>query len=222
MKLSVVILTLLGVVFVGGLASAVVTDHNYTVTAGWNLLGLPGIPLNPDPSKPHYQLPGVFGSIPVDGRLYRFDAATQGLYAYDEWAEPPTTFGNMLLADGYWLKADSGGNISYSGLNDNDAMDVWVSMPRTGWILMGNPFSYSFPWQNAKVTDGNVTVDIETAARTNGWLESVGYWFNNQTQGLIEIGLPDDYSPSDTLQPWHGYWFRSKVDKIALIFPSIP
>lgn len=192
-------------------ALTTITSPPGTVLAGWNLLALPGIPVDPTPTT-------VFGTIDIDGRLTRWDAAVQGQFIYDAWS--PEQFGNMLLTDGYWLDTDADGTISYSGLDDNNSMDVWVSLPKAGWSLIGNPFDSEFTWANAKVVDGNVTISLQQAAKTEGWLNSQGYWWDNSTQGLCDFGIPDDWVPYETLLPWHGYWVQSYVDKIALIFES--
>ena len=210
MKVSIVFLVLLFAITVSA-ATAAVIDHTGNVTAGWNMLALAGIPLDPDPTA-------VFGSIPVDTKLYRLDAATQSMILYDVWT--PDIFGNMLLTDGYWLLADAADSFTYSGLDDNDSMDVWISLPVAGWTLMGNPFSYDYTWANAKVTDGNITVSMTDASRSQSWLSSIGYWFDNNTQSMLDIGIPDDYPSTEALPPWHGMWVQSNRDKIALIFES--
>jgi len=214
MKRTLIGLALLAAVAAAAPASAgvvTITSPPGTVVSGWSLLALPGIPLYPDP-------PTVMGSIPIDAKLYRWDAATQSLVAYDEWM--PEGFGNMLLTDGYWLQASSAQTISYTGLDDNDSMDVWISLPKAGWTLFGNPFTYSFPWTDAKVLDGNVTVSMADAVHTHGWLQPLGYWWDSSTQSLLTYGLPDDWPDTDTLLAWHGFWIQTNVDKIALIFES--
>lgn len=192
-------------------ALTTITSPPGAVSAGWNLIALPGIPVDPDPAN-------VLTGINIDGNLYRWDAAMQGLYQYDMWS--PDQFGNMLLTDGYWLQSDNSATISYSGLDDNNSMDVWISLPKAGWSLIGNPFNADFSWPSAKVVDGNVTVDLQQAAYTNGWLNSIGFWWDGTTQGLYDIGIPDDFAWTETMQAWHGYWIQSNVDKIALIFES--
>lgn len=191
-------------------ALTTITSPPGTVQPGWNMIGLPGIPVNPDPAS-------VLAGYPLDQRLQRWEASVQGLNIYDEWS--PEAFGNMLLTDGYWLVSDTAGEISYTGLNDNDAMDVWISLPKAGWTLIGNPFSYDFDWSTAKVVDGNVTVSVADAAYTNNWLMSTGFYWDSATQGLCEFGLPDDYLESN-MPAWHGFWVISNVDKLALIFES--
>ncbi|MBP6963173.1 MAG: hypothetical protein KBC96_02085 [Armatimonadetes bacterium] len=192
-------------------ALTTITSPPGTVVSGWSLIALPGIPVDPDPLV-------VMNGIDIDGKLTRWDAATQSLYQYDLWT--PEVFGNMLLTDGYWVQSDSPGTISYAGLDDNNSMDVWISLPKAGWSLIGNPFNRDFTWADAKVVDGNVTVSLQDAAYTNNWLSSVGMWWDAGTQSLYDIGLPDDWPYTETMQAWHGYWIQSNVDKIALILES--
>ncbi len=212
MKRLLIGLALIAVLSVPATAAlTTITSPAGTVNAGWNLLALPGIPVDPTPTS-------VFGSIPIDGSLYRWDAATQSILLYDTWS--PEAFGNMLLTDGYWLVTDAAGTISYPGLDDNDAMDVWVSLPKAGWAIIGNPFSTEFTWENAKVVDGNVTISLQQAAKTEGWLNSFGFWWDGSTQSLCDFGIPEDFASTGVLQAWHGYWVQSYVDKIALILES--
>ncbi|MDI6829238.1 MAG: hypothetical protein QME62_12225 [Armatimonadota bacterium] len=179
---------------------------------GWNLISIPGIPLNPDP-------PTIFGSIPISpNKLFRFDAATKSFIAFDEWT--PYEFGGMLLTDGYWLLSTAACRFSYEGLDDNETMDVWVSLPKTGWTLMGNPFNREYYWADTKVTDGNITVSLEDAGRTHNWLSTTAWWWDAQSQSLGTLGLPDDFPSAESMAAWHGYWVESYVDKIALIFES--
>lgn len=209
MKLLCVFLLALALVIP---ASAAVVTHTYSVPAGWSLIALPGIPLYPEP-------PTVLNGFDLETcTLSRWEAATQSLITYDVWNPEP--FRGMLLTDGYWFNATAPGTISYQGLNDNDSMDVWISLPKSGWTLMGNPFSRSYEWSNAKVTDGNITVSVTDAAYTYGWMSSVGYWWDNNTQSLIDMGVPDDFPSTTTMLPWHGVWLNSYVDKIALILES--
>jgi len=217
MKLSLKLVVLLLVLTFAGVASASVTTHTYIAPPDWSLMCLKGIPLDPDPIS-------VFGSEGViDGRLYKWNAVGQGTDVYN--AFDPEAFGNMLLTDGYWLNNTSGSDetVSFSGLNDNDTMDVWISLPEKGWTLIGHPFNYSFLWENAKVTDGNTTKTLRDASQWGvNWISSVGYGWDEIGQGTFDIGIEGDYSMEDSLRPWHGYWIESKVDKTALILESIP
>lgn len=214
MKSLSVLLVLLAVFGLSITAPAAVTTHSGSLDAGWNLIALPGIPLDPAP-------PSVFGSIPIDYRLFRWDPISKGLIAYDEL--DPEFFGNMLLSEGYWLNAVSSDTFSYSGLDDTDSMDIWISLPKAGWTLIGHPFGYEYPWQNGKVTDGNATLNLTEASQYGAnWLCSVAFYWDSSQQGLCDLGLPDDLPTAENMFPGHGYWVQSNIDKIALILEAIP
>lgn len=192
-------------------ALTTVTSPPGAIEAGWNLLTVPAIAINPTPES-------VFSGFDIDSRLTRWDAVLQGTFTYDAWS--PEMFGNVLLGDGYWFESDASGSVSFSALDDNNSMDVWVSLPKAGWALIGNPFNRDFNWPDAKVVDGNVTISLQEAAKTEGWLNSLGYWWDNSAQGLCDIGISDDFPWTETMLSWHGYWIETFVDKIALIFES--
>jgi len=218
MKLSLTLVVLLLVFVFAGVALASVTTHTYVAPPGWSLMGLKGIPLDPDPVS-------VFGSEEIiDSKLIRWNAVAQGMHTYNMF--DPELFGNILFTDGYWLDNISGSNetISFSGLNDNDTMDIWVSLPKQGWTMIGYPFSYPFLWKNAKVTDGNTTKSLYDASQWGAnWISSVGFGWDEVGQGMFDIGIEEyDYPMEVSLRPWHGYWIESKVDKTALILESIP
>lgn len=212
MKRVLIGLALIAVLSVPATAAlTTITSPVGTVNPGWNLMTIPGIPIDP-------AVASVLPPIPLDGNLYRWDAATQGLKMYDSWN--PEDYGAMLLTDGFWLVTDSAQTISYAGLDDNNTMDVWISLPKAGWAMIGNPFNRDYTWADAKVVDGNVTISLLQAAKTEGWLESYGYWWDSSTQSLCDFGIPEDFMSTDILLPWHGYWVQSYVDKIALILES--
>lgn len=204
------VLLLVFVVFVLSCAAmAAVDDFPFTLGTQKTLMAFPAVPLDPDPTS-------VFGSIDIDGYLIRWDAATQSLRAYDMW--DPDYFGNLLIGEGYWITS-SGGSSTYQGLTDTDSMDVWISLPKAGKSLIGNPFTVDYLWANAKVTDGNETISLEQA-RDRGWLLSIAVWWEAPYQSLRDVGLPDDWCYTDYLHPWHGYWVTTNQDKLALILES--
>ncbi|HUV04026.1 MAG TPA: hypothetical protein VMX94_02845 [Armatimonadota bacterium] len=216
MRLSLALLVVLLLFTFTAMASAAVTTHEYVVHTKWNLLSLPGIPLDPDP-------PSLFGVIPISGNLYKWNAPLQGLDMYIDG--DPDSFGHMLLTDGYWLRNTTGSAqpLSFSGLDDNDDMDIWISLPKKGWTLIGNPFSYPFPWVNAKVTDGDSTMLLRDASQWGvRWLSSAAIGWDEVGQGNIVVGVPDDNPTEESLRAWHGYWVRSYKDKVALILESVP
>lgn len=212
MKLRVLLLVLL--VIVGSIVStsASVTDLSGTIYPGYNLIALHGVPINPAPTS-------VFDNgMRLDSMLYRWEGASQSLYMYD--VDNPSMFGNLLLNEGYWLMAASELPYSYEGLNDTDSMDIWISLPSAGWTMIGDPFSKEFPWESAKVTDGNVTVSMQIASRDKVWLSSTAYWWEAESQSGYDLGIPDDSPSTFNMKPKHGYWVYTNVDKLALILES--
>lgn len=186
------------------------------INIGWNLLSLPAIPTNPAPPDVF----AVYGVDAIDGNLYRWDAAVQGTYQYSQWGGD---FGNMLLTDGYWLKLGPEGanQLSFEAITDNDDTDMWISLPKTGWTIIGCPFSYAVNWNTVEITDGTATIPLATA-RDSGWLVTVTYWWDSTVAGggMRTMGLDDDYCESTTLEPWHGFWVQSLKDNLALIVPA--
>jgi len=203
------------------------------LATNWNLFCIPNIPLDPTPPAVlHIWDPAGDGSG-LDGAryLFRYDAATQSMPQYDHW--DPGPFGNMLVGDGYWVKLAPGEQtlIQYQGMTDNDTTDMWISLPKAGWSMIGHPYSYPedeaaavanpFPWASVEVTDGTVTKTM-LEARNAGWLQSIVYWYDAPTQSMKTVGLPEDFQPCETLLAWHGYWVLTYVDNLALILTANP
>jgi len=173
--------------------------------AGKSLFSLPYEPVDPAPAT-------VMGSIPIDGLLIQWDRPTQSSRAYDEW--DPDFFGNMSLDQGYWLTVDSPRTINYQAYGGY-AGSRDQSLPKAGWNIIGCPFPTEHKWADMRITNGTTTVSLEQA-RDNGWLNSVGIWWDSEYQSSRDVGLPDDYCFTDYLQPWHGHWLRTFVDNLTL------
>ena len=219
MRTRLVLLGILSLLMLSAVAMAVVDDFTHSLHSQLSLIAIPAVPLNPHPSETQYGLPPVFDGISVDGRLSRWDSVGKGTYTYDE--NDPALFGNMLIGEGYWLNMGAADTMSYQGLTDTDTMHIWISIPKAGWSLIGNPFSFNYYWPNAKVTDGNETVSLELACQApRNWLSSTMNWWDETGQGTRDVGLPDDACYTEELYPWHGYWIVTKVDKLALILES--
>jgi hypothetical protein len=216
MKLRVLLLVLL--VVVGSIAStsASVTDLSGTLYPGWNQIALHGVPIDPAPTSV-FSVP-ISNGMQLSDNLYRWEGASQSQYMYDSWQ--PEVFGNMLLNEGYWLFSDAERGYTYSGLDDTDSMDIWISLPKAGWTMIGDPFSKEFPWASAKVTDGTVTVSMQVASKVNIWLSSTAYWFEAESQSQYDLGIPEDWPSTLNMKPKHGYWVNTNVDKLALILES--
>jgi hypothetical protein len=229
---SVVVATVL--CFVAGLsAGAAVTSYSSgagDLFMGQNLIALPVVPTDLDgsgngPGYPEF----ILSPIDITGtNLSRWNAATQtGLYRGD------TGFGNLLSSDGYTLTAADSTPFSFNGANDLQQTDYWISLPKMGTTVVGNPYLYSVDWTQIAVTNGMTTVSIDTAI-TNGWLSNVAnapyvpavMGFDNSWKYDVPIGPASSMpaSPQATtqfaatrLEPWRGYKITSLVDNLALI-----
>ena len=75
---------------------------------------------------------------------------------------------------------------------------------------------------DVKVHAGDRIVSMYDAIFTEGWIDCMGYWWDETTQSLVDIGIPDCFAGTDTLLPWHGYWLQVYQGDISLIVPETP
>jgi len=219
--------------------NAIHADPGTALRANWNLIGLPaapaatgsGLPPEKDVSQMPWEAQQVLAPTKqyseVDGRVTRHENSNQGIYIFDEWSEPLGAFGGMLIGDGYWVKPPVAWPVNYSG--KNSSLDQWYGIKSAGtplapkWILVGHPKDHYTLWDDAKMHDGAQIVTMETASTRNlGWIETSGLWFDNSVQGLKDIGVTEDYPATQTLRPWHGYWFKVYSSGKSIIFPESP
>ena len=210
MRTILVLLGVLAFLAMSVAAFAVVDDFPYTMYTPNTLMAMPAVPLEPAPAT-------VFGSVPIHLKLMRWNADTQSWISYSQFN--PAQFGNILIGEGYWMKTTTAQPVNYQGLTDTDAMDIWISLPQAGWNLIGNPFPFNYTWANAKVTDGNETISM-ASAKSRGWLKSKMDWWDGEYQSLRTCGISTDFPYTQELYPWHGYYLKSNIDKLALILES--
>ena len=126
---------------------------------------------------------------------------------------------NFRHGAGYWLRLKQFEQISYSAVND-DTTDRWISLPYP-WVynLFGHPLNHDMLWSDLKVTDGKRMAGLQEAWFDLQWVCSVGVWWEPQFTSSRDIGLPDDYAYTETMESWHGYhMYASK--SVALIVPG--
>lgn len=211
---------LIGAVF----ANAAAVTTNIPIAPGWNLIGLPTVPLTPDPGSVFASYTdsgtGLTGMDAIDGNLYRWDPIAGGLVGYAEIS--PADFGNMLLGDGFWVfrNGTDTGTCSYQGVDVSG--DHWISLPKAGWTLIGYPNNTptSVDYSNLLVTNGIKTDSMTDAAYTDGWISDTGYFWNNSAGGLGTVGLADAFPDTTLLNTQQGYWIYTNVDNLALIVPG--
>lgn len=218
---SVVVATVL--CFVAGLsAGAAVSSYSSgpgDLFAGDNLFALPVVPTDLDgsgrgPGYPEFILAG----FDLSGtNLQRWNTATQAFLSRGD-----SGFGNLLSTDGYKLAAAGMGSFTFNGANDLQQTDYWISLPKTGTTIVGNPYLYSVDWSQISVTNGMETVSIDAAISTKGWLSGItgldNYWKTDSTIGKVaDIPASSSALFATRLEPWRGYKVTSLVDNLALI-----
>ena len=198
------------------------------LTGGWNLVALPAAPAGTgdafEYSTKPWEAPKVLspGRDPNDiaGRLYRWENCLGGLCVWDAWSELDAhgPFGGLVLGDGYWLHLDEDTPVSYSARASS--LDQWISICSPGWMIIGHPKSHGTALADVMIHDGGKIRSMRDAVLTDNWIECTGYWWDNENQGVMDIGIPDCWASTDTLMPWRGYWMQSLRGGLALIVPE--
>ena len=181
--------------------------------AGWNLISLPLQPLDDDPAQ-------VFQGIPITDRLYRYDPTRLTYVSY--WDLDPADFGPVACGEGYWLYLDQPATLSYQGYHDYFG-EVPLSLPLTGWYLIGVPHNLGVPLADCFVANLTVarTATYPDAAHTELWIQELMYgWYSLQTR-YWEVGLDGPPINDDhVLWPWNGYWLQTFTPNLTLNVPA--
>ncbi len=89
-------------------------------------------------------------------------------------------------------------------------------------MLLAHPQNTDTNWEfgGSEMHSGNQVLGIVNASQYGvGWIWSVGYYWDNSTSSLLDIGFLADLPTDDTLRVWRGYWFQFVQDDKALIIP---
>ncbi|MHB9036839.1 MAG: right-handed parallel beta-helix repeat-containing protein [Armatimonadota bacterium] len=206
---------------------------SYPVFAGWNYIATPLAPFNSDPldllSATAEQL---------DSALSGWNSPVQSYLQWNAWEEPAgSSFGGMLLGDGYQYYVQTAYNIAYNGFPDAlpagySKTDVVISLPGNqsssvngGWHMIGTPFNHDIPVDSGNNTGDLVyltngaTVKTWGDAVNAGWCQSDFQGFDGSTQGGISITY-DGFGDDTYLRAGRGYWFYTAKDNLALIIPA--
>jgi hypothetical protein len=177
---------------------------------GWSLMSIPNEPTNGDPAV-------VFNGMPIDGRLYRYDAAATGYVSY--YASDPDPFGAMNNRIGCWLYLDGAETVTYQGQPITEAQTV--ALPSAGWHLIGCPAEAAVPVADLQVTHTGLgtTVGFVEAVQTRGWIDGRLYWYDPDSGGYAICGL-DPWATETALMPWKGYWIYTATGDLVLTFPA--
>ncbi len=182
---------------------SLVPRHEYkNVAAGWSLISIPLIPVDPDVNE-------VFGDDFVHQYVLYGFTPEQGHYIAED----------VEMFKGYFLGTVADGTLEVEGLpnvEDEHSFDlVW------GWNMLGTPFR-----SGAHLCDATVNATINGHVHTLTFEEAVDetlltpvayYFYNN----LPDTVLPPDslarYFDSCHLRDWHGYWYLALTDSVELI-----
>jgi len=199
------------------------------VYSGWNLVGLPLVPLDHDPAV-------IFSDIAdLDYNLSKWDPSTGGVpFTFDA----PEEFGMCLLGDGFWLMNTGAATVpvTYDGVangvpdSSGNKTDMWISLPGSGnsgaWHMVGVPFNNDIMCDDGNCTGGNIMFTNGTAlldwdaAFREGWVnDRFTGW--NASGGGFDVSYNGE-TEDDTLRAGHGYWVQTYVPNIAMILPAYP
>jgi hypothetical protein len=175
---------------------------------GWALMSIPNEPTDGDPAT-------VFGSVPIDGRLYRYDPGASGYVAYQ--AADPGPFGAMDQQTGCWLYLDGPGQVSYMGAPISGDQTIALATP--GWHLIGCPAEGPVLLADVQVTNTalGLTVGFGEASQTYAWVNSPLYWYDHASGGYGTCGL-DPWASESAMVPWKGYWICTSTGDLELTF----
>ncbi|MBI3922375.1 MAG: hypothetical protein HY318_13220, partial [Armatimonadetes bacterium] len=175
--------------------------HGYSKgTTGYQMVSLPGRPLNGDEAA-------VFGISPTRFLMARWRPEVPGDSKYELYPNLSTPLGPGL---GAWVKLENNVNVSVQAepvLNDSDfQMRLFP-----GFNQIGPPMQSTFSLSELFVqAPGGMPMDFNSA-QAAGLVSS----------GVFEYSQTDGYRLATSLAPWVGYWVRvTNADGLDLMFPT--
>ncbi|MHB9036462.1 MAG: hypothetical protein ACYC64_07325 [Armatimonadota bacterium] len=200
----------------GVAASATVVD--FYVEPGWSTISCPIVPFNTEPSA-------VFALQFEAGAILRNGSNAD----YDYWSQPDANFGNILLGDGYFAYNDYGYAAPCSvdgvldGVPDGAGVktDMWISLPRAGWNLIGWPYNTPATIDQdtgapLMFTDGIDMVSWADAVNVKGWLSGDSMQYYQGSWNFTGF----NYGYEDQLVPGKGYYINTTVPNLAMVITA--
>ncbi|MEI6915416.1 MAG: S8 family serine peptidase, partial [Armatimonadota bacterium] len=186
-----------------------------TLATGLHFISRPYPTVTGDPEAvlgtPLYRLARAVTSlesgVPVSGyALYNYPGLTNDPRA--SFKPPDVSGGEVGGSDdtlprglGYWLNLSE--SITLLGTDftdDSHTFDLYLS---PGWNQAGNPYPFPVALTTLTVSYGGETLNMTDAVK-RGWVSGTIYSYAN---GAYVV----DSLPGAIMQPWIGYWVRSKV-----------
>ncbi|MFC1526286.1 FlgD immunoglobulin-like domain containing protein [Candidatus Latescibacterota bacterium] len=185
-----------------------VTSRLTAGTSGWKFLS---VPITPQVAEPFVNL----GDDIDPFRLYQYDTDIAGYRIY------PFDLGYVGVAAGrgYFTRLEEDVDVDVGGSSNHT--DVTQALATPGWHAIGNPFLLDVPVAGLSVNGQSFDAAVSTGA-----VEGTLYrWDTVSPEDVFMSGVPnsDGYksvSSGDQLEPWQGYWLRTRVPNVVLRMPA--
>ncbi len=187
-------------------------------TSGWRFFS---VPITPQRAEPFVNL----GDDIDPFQLFQYETDPGGYKVY------PYDLGEVSLqtAYGYFTRLAKDVEVDVGGTSNYN--DVTIALEDRGWHAIGNPFSLpvnvsdlllnGLPFDDVAGTPGPddeyIRVAEDTLYRWNIITRSANF--------LSGMPLSDSYQSivsGDPLQPWEGYWIKTRQDNVMLTIPVPP
>jgi hypothetical protein len=184
-----------------------------SLVKGLSMVALPVVPEERDPQK-------LIGF--TNNRWARWNPATG---AYARYPDAPAFFDDNTPGKGYWVMLDESKMVSVPG-TPADPRSPFKMTLKKGWNQIGSPFLSPVIWDvNAvKVSVGNEEKTL-LQAKAAGWVENFAWGWQSKPDNTGSYVLVYDSriipNVSNTLEPWHGYWFKANVDCDLILPPPV-
>lgn len=163
--------------------------------AGWQLFGLPCLPVDASPAA--VVGPGV------------------GVRLWDPATAAYAPVGATLeQGAGYWANLAAARTLTVAG---TASADEFYMLPLTaGWQLLGNPFSGNLDWRLTRVVSGGTDLSLDDAAAA-GWILPYAWSYTGSTPRLIHHYIP---GASPVASPWDGFFVYATRAATLVVYPQ--
>jgi hypothetical protein len=177
---------------------------------GWNLITLPGEPVEPDPAAVFDELVAL-GLL--NGSLYRY---LPGVGYRGWWQDDPAGFGDPIQAgEGYWLYVYGPVTISYDAFVAFAPREI--ELAEAGWHLIGSGHTANVAVSTCTVSQGGGAA-VPFAGQSDLWISDPLYGWSIGIGGYFTCGV-DVMDSDDSLRTFSGYWAYAFVTDLTLYVP---